>query len=69
MTFIVRVLMEQGADGNKVVIGDKNVHVNGQFEFDNLANAREAAEAACHAANLKPKEVDDDWRFHPDRTD
>jgi rRNA processing protein Krr1/Pno1 len=73
MTFIVRVLMEE-ANGNKVVVSDKNVHVDGQFEFDNLEKAREAAEVACHAAaNLKPrrwKEVDDDdWKFHPDRTD
>ncbi len=74
MTFIVRVLMEEGANGNKVVVSDKNIHVDGQFEFDNLEKAREAAEVACHAAaNLKPcrwKEVDDDdWKFHPDRTD
>lgn len=73
MTFIVRILMEE-ADGTKVVVDTKNVHVDGQFEFDNLEKAREAAEIACHAAaNLKPrrmKEVDDDdWKFHPDRTD
>lgn len=73
MTFIVRVLMEE-ADGSKVLVESSNVHVNGQFEFDNLEKAREAAEVACHAAaNLKPvrmKEVDDDdWKFHPDRTD
>ena len=73
MTFIVRVLMEEG-NGKKVVVDSKTFHVDGQFEFDNLEKAREAAEVACHAAaNLKPrrmKEVDDDdWKFHPDRTD
>lgn len=73
MTFIVRVMMEE-ADGNKVLVDSKNVHVDGRFEFDNLEKAREAAEVACHAAaNLKPcrmQEVDDDdWKFHPDRTD
>lgn len=73
MKFIVRVVMEEG-NGNKVVVDSKNVHVDGEFEFDNLEKAREAAEVACHAAaNLKPrrlKEVDDDdWQFHPDRTD
>jgi len=74
MTFIVRVLMEEAGSGNKVVLSSNSVHVDGEFEFDNLEKAREAAEVACHAAaNLKPrrwKEVDDDdWTFHPDRTD
>ena len=50
MTFIVRVLMEEAGNGNKVVISDRNIHVDGQFEFDNLEKAREAAEVACHAA-------------------
>ena len=73
MTFIVRVLMEE-ANGNKVVVDSKTVHVDGQFEFDNLEKAREAAEVACHAAaNLKPRRLtevdDDDWKFHPDRSD
>lgn len=74
MTFIVRVLMEEAGNGNKVVLSSSNIHVDGEFEFDNLEKAREAAEVACHAAaNLKPrrlKEVDDDdWKFHPDRSD
>jgi hypothetical protein len=73
MSFIVRVTMEEGGNGNTVLLSS-NVHVDGQFEFDNLEKAREAAEVACHAAaNLKPrsyKEVDDDdWKNHPDRTD
>ena len=73
MTFIVRVVMEE-ANGNKVVIDSKNVHVDGMFEFDNLERARQAAEVACHAAaNLKPSRMrevdDDDWKFHPDRSD
>ena len=73
MTFTVRVIMEEGANGDKILLSSKSVHVDGQFEFDNLEKAREAAEVACHAAaNLKPrrcKEVDDDdWKFHPDRT-
>jgi hypothetical protein len=72
MSFIVRVLMEE-ADGTKTLL-TSNAHVDGQFEFDNLEKAREAAEVACHAAaNLKPrrfKEIDDDdWKLHPDRTD
>lgn len=73
MTFTVRVLMEEG-NGSKTLIDSKVVHVDGQFEFDNLEKAREAAEVACHAAaNLKPRRIsevdDDDWQFHPDRTD
>lgn len=72
MTFIVRVLMEE-ADGSKTLVSS-NAHVDGQFEFDNLEKAREAAEVACHAAaQLKPTRMkerdDDDWKFHPDRTD
>ena len=74
MTFIVRVTMEEGSNGKKVVRSTKNIHVDGQFEFDNLEKAREAAEVACHAAaNLKPRRLkefdDDDWKFHPDRSD
>jgi hypothetical protein len=62
------------ANGNKVVVDTRNIHVDGQFEFDNLEKAREAAEVACHAAaNLKPRRInevdDDDWKFHPDRSD
>jgi hypothetical protein len=73
MSYIVRVLMEEGTDGNKTPVSS-TVHVDGQFEFDNLEKAREAAEVACHAAaNLKPRRFrevdDDDWAFHPDRTD
>jgi len=73
MKFIVRVVMEE-ENGNKVVLDSKNVHVDGEFEFDNLEKAREAAEVACHAAaNLKPQRVremdDDDWTNHPDRSD
>ena len=72
MTFIVRVSMEEAANASNV--NTKNLHVDGQFEFDNLEKAREAAEVACHsAASLKPrrwKEVDDDdWKLHPDRSD
>jgi hypothetical protein len=72
MTFIVRVLMEE-AGGSKTLAGS-NAHVDGQFEFDNLEKAREAAEVACHAAaRLNPQRIkerdDDDWKFHPDRTD
>ncbi len=65
--------MEESANRKQVLAGG-NIHVDGQFEFDNLEKAREAAEVACHAAaNLKPRrwrEVDDDdWKLHPDRTD
>ena len=72
MSFIVRVLMEEGANGKPAA--GKSVHVDGQFEFSNLEEAREAAQVACHAAvNRKPKrwkEIDDDdWKMHPDRTD
>jgi len=45
MSFIVRVLMEE-ADGTKTLL-TSNAHVDGQFEFDNLEKAREAAEVAC----------------------
>jgi hypothetical protein len=72
MSFIVRVLMEE-ADGSKTLVSS-SAHVDGQFVFENLEKAREAAEVACYAAaNLKPvrfKEADDDdWKLHPDRTD
>ena len=73
MPFIVRILMEE-ADGKTVLVSSKTAHIDGQFEFENLEKAREAAEVACHAAaNLKPRRFkeadDDDWHFHPDRSD
>ena len=73
MSFIVRILMEE-ADGSKSLVCSKTAHIDGQFEFENLEKAREAAEVACHAAaNLKPRRFkeldDDDWAVHPDRTD
>ena len=73
MSFIVRVIMQEVTNGNKVLLSE-SVHVDGQFEFENLEKAREAAEVACRAAaDLNPrrrKEIDDDdWRSHPDRSD
>jgi len=73
MSFIVRVVMQEATNGNKVLLSE-SVHVDGQFEFENLERAREAAEVACRAAaDLNPrrrKEIDDDdWQSHPDRTD
>ena len=73
MSFIVRVIMQEVTNGNKVLLSE-SVHVEGQFEFENLEKAREAAEVACRAAaDLNPrrrKEIDDDdWRSHPDRSD
>jgi hypothetical protein len=50
------------------------VHVDGKYEYKNLALARGAAEVACHAAaKLNPSRTrtvdDDDWTGHPDRGD
>lgn len=73
MSFVVHVVMEEVGKGGPLA-PSKMVHVDGQYEFNNLEQAREAAEVACHAAaNLKPKRWkeadDDDWTVHPDRTD
>ena len=73
MSFIVRVTMQEGANGNRVLLSE-SIHVDGQYEFENLEKAREAAEVACRAAaELKPRrrkeKDDDDWQFHPDRSD
>jgi hypothetical protein len=73
MSFIVRVTMQESSDASKVLLSE-SIHVDGQYEFENLEMAREAAEVACRAAaDLNPRrrrEIDDDeWKFHPDRTD
>jgi hypothetical protein len=50
------------------------VHVEGEYEYQSLEIARQAAEVACHAAaKLRPSRTksidDDDWTEHPDRSD
>lgn len=74
MAFFVRVrLIESNAAGN----GDLNggaVHAEGQYEYNSLELAREAAQVACNAAaGLKPRRSratsDEDWTEHPDRSD
>jgi hypothetical protein len=74
MSYVVHVTMtEEEEAGQKTVCAGK-LHVEGQFEYNNLETAREVAEIACTAAaKMKPlrsKTIDDDdWTEHPDRSD
>jgi hypothetical protein len=67
----VTMTEEEEAEQKAVYAG--KLHVEGQFEYNNLEVAREAAEIACNAvAKMKPsrsKTIDDDWTEHLDRSD
>ena len=73
MSYVVHVTMTEEEEAEQKAVSGK-VHVEGQFEYNNLEIAREAAEIACNAAaKLKPARSktidDDDWTEHPDRSD
>jgi hypothetical protein len=74
MSYVVHVTMTEEEEAiQKPAIGGK-IHVEGQFEYNNLEIAREAAEIACNAAaKMRPSRSktidDDDWTEHPDRSD
>ena len=74
MSYVVRVVMtEEEESAQKPAIGVK-VHVDGQYVYNNLEIAREAAQVACNAAaKMKPGRSraisDETWTEHPDRTD
>lgn len=74
MAFFVRVhLIESTGSGNGNLSGG-TVHAEGQYEYNTLELAREAAQMACNAAaGLKPRRSkatsDEDWTEHPDRSD
>jgi hypothetical protein len=74
MSYVVHVTMTGEEAEQKVVPNTGKLHVEGQFEYNNLEIAREAAEIACNAAaKMKPARSrtidDDDWTEHPDRSD
>ena len=74
MSYVVHVTMTEEEETAQRAASAGKVHVEGQFEYNNLEIAREAAEIACHAAaKLRPSRSkttdDDDWTEHPDRSD
>ena len=73
MSYLVHVTMTEEAEAEQRAVHAGKLHVEGQFEYNSLEIAREAAEIACNgAAKMKPsrsKTIDDDWTEHPDRTD
>jgi hypothetical protein len=74
MSYVVHVTMTEEEEAVAKAVSAGKVHVEGQFEYNNLEIAREAAEIACNAASkMKPSRSktidDDDWTEHPDRSD
>jgi hypothetical protein len=74
MSYVVHVTMTEEEEAEQKAVHGGKLHVEGQFEYNNLEIAREAAEIACNAAvKMKPSRSrtidDDDWTEHPDRTD
>lgn len=74
MSYVVHVTMTEEEEAKLKLSNSGKVHVEGQFEYNNLEIAREAAEIACNAAaKMKPSRSrtidDDDWTEHPDRSD
>ena len=74
MSYVVHVTMTEEEEAVWKAATAGKVHVEGQFEYNNLELAREAAEGACNAASkMKPSRSktidDDDWTEHPDRSD
>jgi hypothetical protein len=74
MSYVVHVTMTEEEEAEQKVVHADKLHVEGQFEYNNLEIAREAAEIACNAAaKMKPLRSrtidDDDWTVHPDRSD
>ena len=74
MSYVVHVTMTEEEEAEQKAASAEKVHVEGQFEYNNLEIAREAAEIACSAAaKMKPLRMktidDDDWTEHPDRSD
>ncbi len=74
MSYVVHVVMTEEEESVQQSVSAGKIHVEGQYEYQNLEIAREAAEVACHAAaKLRPTRTktidDDDWTEHPDRSD
>ena len=74
MSYVVHVTMAEEEEALQQAVSAGKVHVEGQFEYNNLEIAREAAEIACNAAaKMRPSRSrtidDDDWTTHPDRSD
>ena len=74
MSYVVRIILIEpnGVQGDASKGG--TIHADGQYEYDTLELAREAAQVACNAATrMKPRRSkatsDESWTDHPDRSD
>lgn len=74
MSYVVRItLIEANGTGGEASKG-ATIHADGQYEYNTLELAREAAQVACNAATrMKPRRSkatsDESWTDHPDRSD
>ena len=74
MSYVVRItLIEANGAGGEASKGG-TIHAEGQYEYNTLELAREAAQVACNAATaMKPRRSkatsDESWTDHPDRSD
>jgi len=74
MAFVVRVLVIEPNGGEEVTVVGGKIHTDGQYEYNTLELAREAARVACNAATgMNPRRSkatsDERWADHPDRSD
>jgi len=74
MAFVVRILVIEPNGNEAVAIAGGKIHADGQYEYNTLELAREAARVACNAAtSMNPRRSkatsDESWADHPDRSD
>jgi len=74
MSYVVHLLMIEEGESEQRSPSTVKVHVEREYEHQDLEIARQAAEVACHAAaKLRTSRTkssdDDDWSKHPDRSD
>ena len=74
MAFFVRILLIEATGTEGGTVSGGAVHADGQYEYNTLELAREAAQVACKAAaGMKPSRSktasNEDWTEHPDRSD
>jgi hypothetical protein len=74
MAFVVRILLIEPNGTEDVAIVGGKIHSDGQYQYNTLELAREAAQVACNAATImNPRRSkatsDESWADHPDRSD
>ncbi len=74
MSYVVQITLIEASGAEGEASTDCTIHADGQYEYNTLELAREAAQVACNAATgMKPRRSkatsDERWTDHPDRSD